>query len=73
MSDPLYNKNEKDELERLHDLKTIYSDFRSALLLIKSGYRFNDENGTAALGQLEKALNLLKNEIDCTEQKVNTN
>ena len=61
---------EKPKLERLHDLKTVYSDFKSILHLVKTGYCFDDEHDPAALTQLEKALNLLKTEIQIFETEM---
>lgn len=49
--------------ERLHDLNTVLTDFRMVYHLLKSGYRFDDEDAPAAFTQLEKALQLLQKEI----------
>lgn len=48
---------------RLHDLKSVYTDFAIVFQLIKGGYRFDDENGPLVLERLEKAIQTLKREI----------
>lgn len=50
-------------LERIHNLKEVYTDFKIVLNLLRSGYRFDDSDAPRALKQLEKALKLLAEEI----------
>ena len=54
-------------LNRIHNLKTVYLDFQIALKLIQSGYKFDDVAAPAAIGQLERSLNFLKEEISLIE------
>jgi hypothetical protein len=49
---------------RLHDLKTVYLDFKIVLNLVKTGYKFDDEDAPAVLRQLEKSLVMLETEIE---------
>lgn len=55
--------------QRLHDLKTVQADFRAVFNLIKAGYRFDDAEAHAVIDQLEKALKLLKQEIQNLERE----
>jgi hypothetical protein len=48
---------------RLHELRTVHADFKATLGLLRSGYRFDDDEAPAALAQLQKAVNLLEAEI----------
>ena len=76
----MYDPNSKSDLkksdlkksgdERLHDLKTVYSDFKALVHLLSSGYRFDGEHGALALTQLEKALGMLNEEILIQEQEI---
>jgi hypothetical protein len=50
-------------LERLHNLNSVYANFKAVRDLIQSGYSFDDSNGPAVLQQLEKALGILQTEI----------
>jgi hypothetical protein len=53
---------------QIHELKTVYIDFKITLDLIKSGYHFDDENAGALLEQLERALGILQTEISLMEK-----
>lgn len=55
--------------QRLHDLKGIQADFKALLRLVRSGYRFDDEDAAPALAQLEKALSRLDDEIRRLERE----
>lgn len=48
---------------QIHNLKTVYTDFKIILGLIQSGYQFDDSDAPALIQQLEKALKILKDEI----------
>ncbi len=50
--------------DRLHDLKSVYTDFRIVVSLLKSGYKFDDNEAPALFEQIEKALEILKAEIN---------
>ena len=58
----------KSNPHRVHDLNTVYLDFKIVLDLIKSGYRFDDNNTEAVVEQMNKALNLLREEIKNLEE-----
>ncbi len=60
---------ESDISRRLHDLNTVYLDFKIAVNLIKTGYRFDDEGAPLLIQQLEKALGILKNEVSEMEKE----
>jgi hypothetical protein len=49
---------------RLHELKSVYTDFKIISNLIQSGYRFDDKDAPSLIQQLEKALQMFKTEID---------
>ena len=55
--------------QRLHDLHGVHSDFKAILNLLKSGYRFDDDQAPAALAQLEKAAACLGQEIQTLENE----
>ena len=57
----------KPKSNRLHDLKTVYIDFKIVFNLLKSGYSFDDTDAPAVIHQLEKSLSILKAEIDSIE------
>ena len=44
----------------LHGLNSAYLDFKIVVDLIKTGYRFDDQNAPRVVEQLEKALEILK-------------
>ena len=56
--------------QRLHDLNTVLVDFKAVTTLLKSGYKFDDQDGPAALARLDHALQLLAREI--TERRAET-
>ena len=62
----------KSNPHRIHDLNTVYLDFKTVLKLIRSGYRFDDEDAASISDQLEKALELLHAEIK-TWKKITRN
>lgn len=64
MPDPLDPRS-----QRLHDLHGAHANFKSILRLLKSGYRFDDEEAPAVLAQLEKAVANLGREIQSLEQE----
>ena len=49
--------------KELHDLSGACIDFKILLDLIKSGYRFDDEEAPILLDQLEKDLKVLQNHL----------
>ena len=59
----------KSKLERLHDLKTVHTDFSFILQLLNSGhpFRLEEEETQAVLNQLKIAVGLLKVEIQIFE------
>lgn len=62
-SDSDYNS----DFNRLHRLKTIHTDFRIVLNLIRTGYKFDDEEAPLVIQQLEKGLDILNSEIALLE------
>jgi hypothetical protein len=67
MTPPIVDNKRK--LQRLHDLNAVHTDFKSVIILLKSGYRFDDENAPDVVKQLEHALSLLKFEIERQEKE----
>ncbi len=61
MTPPIDNQRRQ---QRLHDLNAVHTDFKSVVILLKSGYKFDDENAPDVIKQLEHALSLLKYEIE---------
>lgn len=55
--------------QRLHDLKGVHADFKSILRLLRSGYRFDDDEAPGVLVQLEKAVTLFEQEIRTLERE----
>ena len=60
---------ETSGLERIHNLKQVYTDFRIIFNLVGSGYQFSDQETPTVLKQLEKALSVLQSEISILEKK----
>jgi hypothetical protein len=56
--------------KNLHDLKSVYTDFKIILNLVQSGYRFDDEDAPTILRQLEKTLVSFKSELDEIEKQI---
>ena len=61
------SKAAADHAQRLHDLHTVRTDFKSVLRLLEAGYRFDDNAAPAAFEQLREALKLLEKEIRMLE------
>jgi hypothetical protein len=55
--------------QRLHDLRGIHANFKAVLRLLKSGYRFDDEEAPAVLARLEQAVSGLEAEIRALDQE----
>lgn len=74
MKTPLLKKS---KTERLHDLRTVYFDFKCILELLKSGSQTTSElvillesdQASGVLSQLEKALSFLQTEIKFLENE----
>lgn len=57
------NPTQKSNAARLHDLKSVYTDFKIVLSLLKAGYKFDDDEAPELFTQIEKSLAILATEI----------
>ena len=57
----------KETDKRLHDLKSIHSNFKQVLNLLSSGHNFNAEERAEVLKELDNSLNTFLNEIHSLE------
>ena len=62
---------EKSTRQRLHDLKTVHTNFKTVMMLLQTGYPLDDEAAKPVLAQLQKAVEMLKEEIGMLEGEWN--
>ena len=56
-------KTNQEKTHRKHDINSVYIDFKAILELFKSNYPFTKSEKAEVVAQLEKALAVLKAEI----------